>query len=54
MALADEDGAPVAGSRRQFTYQGSFADLKVNIEALVAGDIIIYSPTGHPHLIGAD
>jgi hypothetical protein len=54
MALADEDGAPIATSRRQFTYQGSFADLKVNIEGLVAGDVIVYSTTGHPHLIVAD
>jgi len=54
MSLADEDGNPVTGSRRQFTYQGSFADLKVNIEALATTDMIIYSPTGHPHLIVAD
>jgi hypothetical protein len=53
MALADDDGAPIAGTRHQFTYQGSFADLKVNIEALAGFDLIIYSTTGRPHLIAA-
>jgi hypothetical protein len=54
MALADENGSPVPGSRHQFTYQGAFADLKTNVEAVAAADVIIYSPTGHPHLIVAD
>jgi hypothetical protein len=54
MALADENGSPIAGSRHQFTYQGAFADLKTNVEAVAAVDVIIYSPTGRPHLIVAD
>jgi hypothetical protein len=54
MAVADEDGNPIPGSRHQFTYQGSFADLKVNIEGLATADLVVYSPTGHPHLIVSD
>lgn len=54
MAMASEDGSPEDGTRRQFTYQGSFANLKTNIEALSAVPLVLYSPTGHPHLLNSD
>ena len=54
MAMADAEGSPEDGTRRQFTFQGSFANLKTNIEALSAVPLILYSPTGHPYLLNAD
>ena len=51
MALADDEGNPEDGTRRQFTYQGSFANLKTNIETLSSVPLIIYSPSGHPYLL---
>ena len=54
MALAGEEGAPESGTRRQFTYQGSFANLKTNIETLSSVPLILYSPSGHPYLLNGD
>jgi hypothetical protein len=51
MALLDADGSPDSGNTHQFTYQGSFANLKANIDAGSAAEMILYSPSNRPHLL---
>jgi hypothetical protein len=53
MALVKADGSPDPDNTHQFTYQGSFTNLKANIDAGSTVQMILYSPTGHPHRLNA-
>jgi hypothetical protein len=53
ISFVDEDGNALPGTRRTFTYQGSFANLKTNIEAASDADMILYGPSGRPYRLGA-
>jgi hypothetical protein len=49
LALLLADGTPDPANTHQFTYQGSFANLRANIDAGSTAQMILYSPTNHPH-----
>jgi len=53
MAVVREDGSPDPANTHQFTYQGSFTNLKANVDASSTVPMILYSPTGHPHRLNA-
>jgi hypothetical protein len=53
MALAKTDGSPDPDNTHQFTYQGSFTNLRANIDAGSTVHMILYSPTNHPHRLNA-
>lgn len=47
------DGSPDPDATHQFTYQGSFTNLRANIDAGSTAPLILYSHTGRPHYLNA-
>jgi hypothetical protein len=53
MALLKADGTPDPENTHQFTYQGSFTNLRANIDAGSTVHMILYSPSNRPHFLNA-